>query len=345
MVLRIGEFLLGLVLAAMTLRDVFDTVVVPGGSRTSLHTARRIVGLLLPAAKILRGRRRGLSTTFAPFILVSSFVLWMLLLDIAFALMAFALRSSFVPPVTAFPQAMFVVGSGLVTIGLAGTEAEGAARWVVLAAGFCGLAVMTMAVTYLLEVQSSIARRDTGIFKLKTSAGEPPSAVILLERYAQIGSQSELPNVLRDARDWCATVRQSHATHPSLIYFRSTGTGSGWPAALGATIDLALVVELMLDAPDLRGLAILLREDGHQMAEQLGMLIGLEPKPEDAPEHDLHEIARRLAAAGYRLQAAPDFAELRRLRADPAACIAAMAEHLGRPGARLLPRQSGSRSE
>ena len=30
MTLRIAEFLVGLVLAAMTLRDVFDTVVVPG---------------------------------------------------------------------------------------------------------------------------------------------------------------------------------------------------------------------------------------------------------------------------------------------------------------------------
>src|SRR5690349_11277414 len=149
MVLRIGEFLIGLVLAAMTLRDVFDTVVVPGESRATLQVARRMVWVLLPVVKRLRGRRRGISTTFAPLILVTSFLVWMLLLDVAFGLMAHALRDSFQPPLTSFAQAMFTVGTGLVTIGLSGTAAVDAGRWVVLAAGFCGLAVMTMAVTYL----------------------------------------------------------------------------------------------------------------------------------------------------------------------------------------------------
>ena len=39
MALDILLFLLGLVLARLTLRDVFDTVVVPGGSRASLRVA------------------------------------------------------------------------------------------------------------------------------------------------------------------------------------------------------------------------------------------------------------------------------------------------------------------
>jgi hypothetical protein len=336
MTLRIAEFLLGIALAAMTLRDVFDTVVVPGESRASLRVARRLVWLLLPVVKRLRGRRKGISTTFAPLILVSSFLVWMLLLDVAFGLMAHALRDSFQPPLASFAQSMFVVGTGLVTIGLSGTDAADAARWVVLAAGFCGLAVMTMAVTYLLEVQASIGRRDTGILKLKTSAGEPPSALGLLERYAAIDNERELPEVLRDARDWCAAVRQSHIAHPSLIYFRTTGTGSGWPAALGALVDLALIVELVLDAPDLRGLAIMLREDGHGMAEELCSLIGLDPKPQATPEESLRRIAARLAAAGYRLRAAPDFESFGRLRTEPAAWIAAMAEHLGRSTAPLV---------
>src|SRR6185436_2165913 len=111
-------------------------------------------------------------------------------------------------------------------------------RWLSVAAGFCGLAVLTMAVTYLLEVQQSIARRDTGVFKMRTSAGHPPSALRLLEKFAGMGAHDELIEVLHNGRDWCANLRQSHASHPSLIYFRSIGTGSGWPAALGALLDL-----------------------------------------------------------------------------------------------------------
>ncbi|MEA3001583.1 MAG: hypothetical protein QOH81_371 [Sphingomonadales bacterium] len=339
MTFRIAEFCLGIALAAVTLRDVFDTVVVPGASDASLRIARRLVRLLLPLWKLMRRSGRGLSTTFAPVILVSSFVSWMLLLDIAFGLMAHGLGAWFDPPLTSFPQAMFVVGSGLVTVGSAATEATGGARWIILGAGFCGLAVMTMAVTYLLEVQSSIARRDSGILKLKTSAGEPPSALGLLEKYAAIGNQAELPHVLRDGRDWCATVRQSHGAHPSLIYFRSSGTGAGWPGALGALLDLALVVELLLDMPDLRGLAVLLREDGAQMAAELGALIELQPRPEAVREEELGEMRTRLAAAGYRLQDGPDHSRFDGCHDAYGGWVNALADHLGRPPAPLIPER------
>jgi hypothetical protein len=339
MTFRIAEFCLGIALAAVTLRDVFDTVVVPGASDASLRIARRLVRLLLPLWKLMRRSGRGLSTTFAPVILVSSFVSWMLLLDIAFGLMAHALGAWFDPPLASFPQAMFVVGSGLVTVGSGATDATGGARWIILGAGFCGLAVMTMAVTYLLEVQSSIARRDSGILKLKTSAGEPPSALGLLEKYAEIGNEAELPHVLRDGRDWCATVRQSHGAHPSLIYFRSAGTGAGWPGALGALLDLALVVELLLDMPDLRGLAVLLREDGVQMAQELGALIGLQPRPQAVREEELGEMRARLAAAGYRLQDAPDHARFDSCHQAYGGWVNALADHLGRPPAPLIPER------
>ena len=54
--------LMGVALAWLTLRDVFDTVVVPGGSRASLQVTRRIGQLLLPLWITVRGRRRGIST-------------------------------------------------------------------------------------------------------------------------------------------------------------------------------------------------------------------------------------------------------------------------------------------
>ena len=125
------------------------------------------------------------------------------------------------------------------------------------AAGFSGLVVLTMAVTYLLQVQNNIAQRDTGVMKLSTTSGQPPSAVGLLERYAALRCRSELPGVLRGGRDWCAMVLQSHASHPSLIYFRSAGTGAGWPATMGALVDAALIFELLVDEPGTFGAAVL----------------------------------------------------------------------------------------
>ena len=106
MALNLAFFLVGLILAGLVLKDVFETVVVPGGSRASLKVAHRLVVVMLPVWKRIRGRRRGLSTTFAPFVLVSSFILWMAILAIAFGLMAYAVRSDFQPALKGFGEAV-----------------------------------------------------------------------------------------------------------------------------------------------------------------------------------------------------------------------------------------------
>jgi hypothetical protein len=62
----------------------------------------------------------------------------------------------------------------------------------------------------------------------------------LLERYADLDAPEEMRRALYDGRDWCASVLQSHASHPSLIYFRSVGTDTGWPAAAGTGLGAYL---------------------------------------------------------------------------------------------------------
>ena len=335
--LDILSFVLGMVLASMTLLDVFETVVVPGGSRASLKVARRLVWGLLPIWKAIRGRRHGLSSAFAPLVLVLCFIVWMAALALGFGLMAYAVRADFEPPLRSFFDGFYIVGSSLVTVGLAESNPFGLARWIVLAAGFCGLAVMTMAVTYLLEVQSSIAKRDIGIIKLNTAAGEPPSAVTMLQRYASIGNSDELRGVLREGRDWCATVRQSHANHPSLIYFQSVGAGSGWPAALGALLDLALICEHFLEEQSLNGSAMLLREEGTRMARELAGVINLTPIEVAPEELELKQAAEQLRGT-YALRPELSFQSIATQRSGYLSCVNALARHLGK-AAPVLVRQ------
>jgi hypothetical protein len=326
-------FGIGIILAAMTLTDVFETVVVPGGSRASLRVAKRLVWTLLPLWKAIRGKRYGLSGAFAPLVLVLSFTIWMSLLALGFGLMAYAMRAHFQPPLRSIPDAIYMVGSSIVTIGVSEENALG--RWIVLGAGFCGLAVMTMAVTYLLEVQSSVSKRDIGIIKLNTSAGEPPSAVTLLQRFEAIGNRDELIHVLRDSRDWCATVRQSHTNHPSLIYFQSVATGSGWPAALGAMLDLALLSEYCLDQPSLRGAAVLLRNEGTRMARELAKVISLKPCEVSSDEPELRQAAEQLRSNGYPIRNC-DFSVMSQQRTQYRSCVDALADHLGKSTAMLV---------
>lgn len=331
-------FIAGMMLAWLTLRDVFDTVVVPGGSRASLRVTKRVGLVLLVIWKRLRGRNRGISHAFAPLVLVSSFVIWMSLLALAFGLMAYAMRTHFEPQLESLAEAIFMVGSAIVTIGLTGENVLGIGRWIILAGGFCGLAVMTMAVTYLLEVQNSITRRDIGIIKLNTSAGQPPSALTLLERYAAIRHMSALPGVLEEGRNWCATVRQSHSAHPSLIYFQSTSTGSGWPAALGAMLDLGLIAEHLIDDESLYGPAVLLKEEGERMAKELALISGVDRLAERTDPGAFRTIAKRLADSGYKVRSNPDFGEMARQRTDYTSCVDALAKHLGKANTPLIPK-------
>lgn len=223
--------------------------------------------MMLPVWKRLRRGKTGISTSFAPSVLMASFVAWMAILLFGFGLVAHGLGNWFSPPADSLEQAVFIAGSALATVGLGGIEAHGPARWVLVAAGICGLAVLTMAVTYLIEVQEGISKRDAGVLKITTTSGEPPSALGLLERYADLDGPEEMRRALYDGRDWCATILQTHASHPSLIYFRSVGTGAGWPAALGTVMDLALIFELLIDDPRSRAAAVLLRDECHSASK------------------------------------------------------------------------------
>lgn len=336
MVLNIVFFIAGLAIAGLTLRDVFETVVVPGANQAFLRVAHRLIYVFLPIWKAVRGRRRGLSGNFAPMVLVASFVLWISFLAIGFGLMIYALRGAFHPRPDDIGQAIYMAGSAVLTLGLNGEQADGAGRWIVLGAGFCGLAAMTMAVTYLLEVQSSVARRDTFIMKFNTAAGETPAALTVLENFAAMGNLRELPELLREGRNWCAAVRQSHSAHPSLSYFQTAGTGAGWPAALGAMLDLALILEACLADDELRGPALLLSADGTRLASEICAQTGLKYTPAEASPECVAQLLERLSTAGFALRSTVDAAALAERRAQQQAPIAAIAEHLGKPSALLV---------
>jgi hypothetical protein len=334
MLARAIEGIVGLLLAWATLRDVFYTVVVPGSTRGLLKVSRRLVRLVLPLGR-RAGRRQGVGVNFAPIVLVGSFAVWMTLLVLGFGLITHALRDSFDPPLDGFGHALYVAGGAMGTIGFGRAEPHGLARAVAIVAGFCGLAVMTLAVTYLLEVQSNIALRDTGVLKIATTAGQPPSALGLLERYAALGSRDQIGSVLREGRDWSAAVLQSHASHPWLVYFRSVGTGSGWPAALEALSDLALVAELLLDEPTLHGPAVLAREQTQRLALDVLQLLHLDAVPAPTPLHEVEALCARLQAAGWRLREPRDLARFALARSEHAGRIRALEQHLGTPPAPL----------
>jgi hypothetical protein len=343
MIPQLLEGALGLAVVVLTLRDVFETVVVPGGPRGFLRMQPRLVRIFLPWTR--RARRGAIGVGFAPTMLLLAFILWLLLLVLGFGLLAHACAGWFTPRLHGFGDALYVAGSSMATISVGDVKAHGPARLVAVTGAFCNLAVMTLAVTYLLEVQNNIAARDAGALKITTIAGRPPSALAVLERYADLDLRSELAQHLEGGRGWCATVLQSHATHPSLIYFRSSGAGSGWPATLGALMDLALVLEFMVDEPGAAGRAVLLREQADRLARELGEVVQLQPATVDTSLADVEVLRMRLRAAGYALREDRDGQRFVAARRRHAASIAALAHHLGTPVTPLLVPQEGAQAD
>jgi hypothetical protein len=148
-----------------------------------------------------------------------------------------------------------------------------------------------------------------------------------------------LASTLREARDWCATVRQSHTAHPSLIYFRSVSAGAGWPAALGAVLDLALIAENFIEDDSLYGPGVLLREEGARMARELALQIDLDPVESVTDAAELQQVRARLESSGYPLRAIANLDAMAKQRAEHISCVDALARHLG-SATTVLIRQS-----
>jgi hypothetical protein len=73
MIVQTIEIVAGVLLVLLALRDVFDTVVVPGESRGALRVARRLLAIMLPIWKWTRRGKRGVDQLRArdPFGLLS----------------------------------------------------------------------------------------------------------------------------------------------------------------------------------------------------------------------------------------------------------------------------------
>jgi hypothetical protein len=113
--------------------------------------------------------------------------------------------------------------------------------------------------------------------------------------------------------------------------------GSGWPATLGAMMDLALMFELLIEDRESRALAILLRSEGLRLIDDLNGLIGLEAESDDTSAAAVPRVCARLTAAGYKLRSSVDAAEFAEQRRKHAGRVRAAAEHLGTTAAPLIP--------
>jgi hypothetical protein len=340
--MEVVAFALGLLLLALAFWDLFETVVVPRPTPGWFRIGRYIVRGSWRGLRAIRDGRPGRSYDtllglFAPAATVVLLAAWLASLIVGYGLILYALRDQLQPVPPDLGTAIYFAATSLLTIGFGDIVAVGApARIAVITAAVGGLGAVALVVTFLFSLYGSYQRREVQVVALQAAAGAPPSAVALLETYAQLGLVGRLPDLFADWERWAVEVLDSHVAYPLLGFFRSSHDNLSWISALGTMLDGAsLVLTTICEVP--RGEAKLFKRVGAHLVEDIfnlgfraGEATGLDRSAFDA-------ACDRLEEAGYALEvrdvAWPTFEAA---RATYAGRLEAMATYWATPAASWL---------
>jgi hypothetical protein len=340
--MEILAFALGVFLLGLTFWDLFETVVVPRPTPGWFRIGRYVVRESWRGLRMIRNswpdrsydRILGL---FAPAMTVALLGAWLVSLILGYGLIMYALRDELQPVPPDFGTALYFAATSLLTIGFGDFVAVGApARIIITTASIGGLGVVALVVTFLFSLYGSYQRREMQVVALQAAAGAPPSAVALLETYAQLGLIGRLPELFIEWERWGVEVLDSHVAYPLLGFFRSSHDNLSWISALGTVLDAAsLVLTTICEVP--RGEAKLFKRVGAHLVEDIFNLGFRAGEPTRLDRSDFDAACDRLEEAGFALedrdQAWPVFEAA---RATYAVRLEAMANYWATPAASWL---------
>ena len=306
MAMEAVALLLGLFLITLTFWDLFETVVVPRPTPGWFRIGRYLVRGSWRGLRAIRDGRRGRSYDtllglFAPAVTVALLFTWLASLIVGYGLVLFALRDELRPIPTDLGTTIYFAATSLLTLGFGDIVAVGApARFVVTTAAIGGLGAVALVVTFLFSLYGSYQRREIQVVILQASAGAPPSAVALLETYAQLDLVGRLPELFIDWQRWAVEVLDSHVAYPLLGFFRSSHDNLSWISALGTILDAAsLVLTTITGVP--RGEAKLVKRLGTHLVEDIHNLGFHAGNEATLDRSDFEAACARLQDAGYTL--------------------------------------------
>jgi hypothetical protein len=299
-------FVLGVFLLALTFWDLFETIVVPRPTPGWFRIGRYLVR---GSWRVLRTLRDGSTHRsydrvlglFAPAATISLLAAWLVGLIVGYGLVLYALRDELRPVPPDLGSTLYFAATSVLTLGFGDIVADGApARFIVSVAAITGLGTVALVVTFLFSLYGSYQRREIQVVTLQAAAGGPPSAVALLETYAQLRLVARLPQLFHDWERWAAEVLDSHVAYPLLGYFRSSHDDLSWISALGTMLDAAsLVLTTIEGIPG--GEAKLFKRVGAHLVEDIYNIGFRTGDPTSLQRADFDAACARLEEAGYTL--------------------------------------------
>lgn len=309
---KILSVAMGVVVIALALNDVFQSVVMPRATgrryRISFYFWR---GAWVIWPKLAWGvysrddeRREDFLAVFAPFMLVWLIGLWVGLLILGFALVLWGMRAEILPAHASFGTMLYFAGSSLLTIGFGDVVGRATPpRLVSVLAALAGLSFLSITTAYLFAVFGSFQQRETFVVTVGARAGAPPSGVNLLAIAGHSHTQDDLPSLMIDGQRWAAAVMESHLAYPVLAFFRSSHDEQSWVGTLGTLLDAATLMMTTIEGVRY-GQAGIFYNVGRHAARDLSRYFRVDVPEETVgiERSEFDHACDRLAAAGYALR-------------------------------------------
>jgi hypothetical protein len=307
--LRILAVVSGVAIVAASIGSAVKTVVLP---RATASRITRSVFLLLRALFRLVARpsmrferRDRILGAYAPLGLIATLAAWLTLVLNGFTLIFWGIDH------TGWRAAFDLSGSSLLTLGFSRPEGLGSTMLIFVEAAI-GLFLLALLITYLPSIYAAFSRREVGITALEVRAGSPPSAREMIWRYWRLERLPEIHEVWVEWERWFVDVEESHTSHPSLAFFRSSHPNHSWITAGGAVLDGAALTLSSVDVPRdvkaefcIRAGYLCLRA----IADYFQIAYDADPRPDDPISIDRHEwemVIAELERAGVPLKADRD---------------------------------------
>ncbi|MDK3257662.1 potassium channel family protein [Blastococcus capsensis] len=242
-----GAFIVGLVVW-----DVVATTLTVGGTAGPL--TNRSLAATWRALLRLHRRRAGwprLLGTAGALLLGLTAVIWIVLFWAGWSLI-FLGSGAVADADTAVPASLtdvvYFAGMTLSTLGV-GDFVASTAGWRIASAvaGFSGLALMTLAITYLLSVTSAVVSRRAVATQLH-ALGDSAQGIVL-GGWDGKGFEPAFVQQLVQLPGQLATVAEQHEAYPVLHYFRSRTASAAAPLAMARLYDALHLLEAGVAQP------------------------------------------------------------------------------------------------
>jgi hypothetical protein len=246
----------GALLMCFVLLDVFLTVLY---ARAGTGLFSRVVcawewRLLRRFAKLLGGRAQLFLSLCGPAIVLSLIWWWALLLTLGAALifhpfLGSAITTSNGSTPTDFVSAMYAAANSMSIVGSGGFSPRTSAfRLVFMANSLVGMSVISLTLTYLMQIYNALQQRNSLGLRVFLLSGMTGSSAEMLVRIAPQGRVDSGFSTLSDLASSLAQLKEMHHFYPVLLYFRFEEAYYSVSFVTGMLLDCASLIESAIDA-------------------------------------------------------------------------------------------------